>query len=208
MTNTVDTSAAWGRPEERSGGADASQPVHAVVEQATGALIFRYSIGSEAAASLMELWAAEAGVPPERVARAIVLDICQGLPDTGSDPGLVRWLEDRLRQEVSLDTLHEPPATAAQEHDPAEPEPGEPAPETVVVAVDQSDVSLDAVVQATRQAARLGVPLRITLDRSAYLHGEDEARDHLSRRVDLAVELARALEPGVEVLRPGDDDTE
>lgn len=99
MTYTVHGTAARGYPDEPSGDRPGQ---HAVVEQATGALIFRYSISSEAAASLMELWAAEAGVPPSAVARAVVLDICQGLPDTGSDPWLVRWLEDRLRQEVTL----------------------------------------------------------------------------------------------------------
>lgn len=188
MTHTVDDTAARGY----AGGPSGDRPVpHAVVEQATGALIFRYSISSEAAASLMELWAAEAGVPPTAVARAVVLDICQGLPETGSDPRLVRWLEDRLRQEVtpgSRRTVQPPEAV--------------PVPEPVVVAVDHSDVSLDAVVEATRRAARLGVPLRITADPASVQDGGDAGLAHLTQRVDLAVELARALEPDVEVLRP------
>lgn len=191
MTHTVHDTAARGYPDEQPG----DRPVpHAVVEQATGALIFRYSISSEAAASLMELWAAEAGVPPTAVARAVVLDICQGLPDTGSDPPLVRWLEDRLRQEVTLGSRRTVP-------DLAPPEVAS-VPEPVVVAVDHSDVSLDAVVEATRRAARLGVPLRITADPASVQDGGEAGLAHLAQRVDLAVDLARALEPDVEVLRP------
>lgn len=192
MTYTVEDTAAWGRPGEQPDHQPASQ---AVVEQATGALIFRYSIGSQAAASLMELWAAEAGVPPTAVARAIVLDICQGLPDSGSDPWLVRWMEDRLRQEVALADLRPAPDIRTPEDTTAVREP-------VVVAVDHSDVSLDAVVEATRRAARLGVPLRVTADRGSVQDSGEAGVAHLAQRVDLAVELARALEPDVEVLRP------
>ncbi len=195
MTHTVDdTSAATGRPD-----------LHAVVEQATGVLIFRYSIGAEAAASLMQLWAAEAGVPPAAVARAIVHDICQGLPGTGSDPRLVRWVEDRLRQEVSLADMEaadrarsDGAADAGPEADPVSPE----APEPVLVAVDHAEVSLDAVAEAARRAARLGVALRITADPGSYGDSGEAARAHLARRVHLATELARALEPDLEVLLP------
>ena len=73
----------------------------AVVEQAKGVLIFRYGVDADAAYSLLELWAAEAGFPVEDVACAVVHDICQGRHDDATEARLVRWLEERLR--------HEPP---------------------------------------------------------------------------------------------------
>lgn len=79
-------------PVQRSSGA-------AVVEQAKGVLIFRYSIDGETAYSLLELWAAEYGVTADAVARTVVHEICQGRRSDASDSGLVRWLEDRLRHE-------------------------------------------------------------------------------------------------------------
>lgn len=232
MTHTVDTPGAAGRPGDEFVDRLSSRRPGAVFEQATGALIFRYSIGAEAAASLMELWAAEAGVPPAAVARAIVLDICQGLPGAGSDPRLVRWLEDRLRQEVALAGLAAPPGGGSSRgSDPGgvdasvaapvaedragttpyaaarkEATVGLPARDEaagpVVVAVDHSDVSLDAVVRATRRAARLGVALQITADPDSVRAGGEAGRAHLAQRVVLAVELARKLEPGLEVRRP------
>jgi hypothetical protein len=71
----------------------------ALVEQATGVLIFRYSIAAEAALSLLELWAAQTNASVEQVAHAVVHEICQGDRSEPSDPGLVRWLEERLRHE-------------------------------------------------------------------------------------------------------------
>lgn len=73
----------------------------AVVEQAKGVLIFRYGVDAEAAYSLLELWAAEAGFPVEDVACAVVHEICQGRHDAATEARLVRWLEERLRHEPS-----------------------------------------------------------------------------------------------------------
>ena len=170
----------------------AARPGTPIVDQAAGVLVFRYSIAADAAYDLLQRWASDAEVGVEAVARALVLDICQGAAGTGSDPRLVRWLEERLRHEVTVTSaapdLRATPVDAEQR-----------VPRPVVVAVDHSDVSLDAVVEATRRAARRGVPLRITVDDAAAVG--DPA--HLRRRVELAAELARALEPGVEVLLPG-----
>lgn len=71
----------------------------ALLEQAKGVLIFRYGIDACAAFSLIELWSAEAGVGIEAVAHAVVHEICQGDQSEPSDPQLVRWLQERLRQE-------------------------------------------------------------------------------------------------------------
>lgn len=71
----------------------------ALIEQAKGVLIFRYGIAAEAAYSLLELWAAQTDATVAEVAQAVVHDICQGDRTVPSDPGLVRWLEERLRHE-------------------------------------------------------------------------------------------------------------
>lgn len=168
----------------------------ALVEQAKGVLIFRYSIGPEAAFSLMELWAAEAVVDVGDIAGAVVRDICQG--QELADPRLVRWLEERLRHEAAATRVTAEP----------EPEPGHgqgPGADAVVVAVDHSDVSLDAVVEAVRGAARLGVPLELTVSPHVLPETSEATRAQLMQRMDLAVELARSLEPGVEVRLPRDN---
>lgn len=71
----------------------------ALIEQAKGVLIFRYAIAAEAAYSLLELWAAQTDATVDQVAQAVVHEICQGDRTVPSDPGLVRWLEERLRHE-------------------------------------------------------------------------------------------------------------
>ncbi len=76
-----------------------SLPTTAPVEQAKGVLIFRYAIAADAAHSLLELWAAQTDATVDQVAHAVVLEICQGDHTVPSDPGLVRWLEERLRHE-------------------------------------------------------------------------------------------------------------
>jgi hypothetical protein len=71
----------------------------ALIEQAKGVLIFRYAIAADAAYSLLELWAAQTDATVDDVAHAVVHEICQGDRTVPSDPGLVRWLEERLRHE-------------------------------------------------------------------------------------------------------------
>jgi len=154
----------------------------ALLEQAKGVLIFRYSIGACTAYRLMERWAADASVDPETVAHALVHEICQGDRSEPSDPKFVRWLEDRLRHEFPGEPYEVP----------AELPP-------VTVAVDQSDSSLDAVVEAAREASRRCVPLEVTAAPES-LQGVQQ--DQVQQRVDLAVELARAVAPGLEVRRP------
>lgn len=71
----------------------------AIVEQAKGALMLRYGIGSRESLAVLDRWACEAQVPLRDVADALVTGICLGrvTPDT---EGMVRWLEQRLRGEV------------------------------------------------------------------------------------------------------------
>lgn len=154
----------------------------ALVEQAKGVLIFRYSIGAGSAFRLIERWAKEATVSVETVARAMVHEICQGDRSRPANPRFVRWLEDRLRQEFPGEPYDIPKVLPP-----------------VKVAVDQSDSSLDAVVEAAREASRRCVPLEVTAD-PASLQGVQ--RDQILQRVKLAGELARAVAPGLEVVLP------
>jgi hypothetical protein len=70
-----------------------------VVEQAKGAVMLRYGVGSYEALAAMARWAREAHVTIEDVAHALVKGICQGrvTPET---QGMVRWLEQRLRSDI------------------------------------------------------------------------------------------------------------
>lgn len=157
----------------------------ALLEQAKGVLIFRYSIGACTAFSLIEQWAEDAGVTINRVAHALVYDICQGDRTEPSDPRFVRWLEDQLRCEFPG-----APYAAPKKLPP------------VTVAVDQTDSSLDGVVEAAREASRRSAPLEITADPQS-LRGI--LRPQIVQRMNLAVELARAVAPSVEVRLPEDE---
>ena len=71
----------------------------AVVEQAKGALMLRYGVGSYESLGAMVAWAREAEVTVHEVAHALVKGVCQGhvTPDTRA---MVRWLEKRLRTDI------------------------------------------------------------------------------------------------------------
>jgi hypothetical protein len=74
----------------------------AVVEQAKGVLMLRYGIGSYEALAVLGRWSQESGVAIEDVARAITHGVCQGHAGTAPEQtGLVRWLEQRLRDDVA-----------------------------------------------------------------------------------------------------------
>lgn len=77
----------------------------AVVEQAKGVLMLRFGIGSYEALAVLERWSHETGEPLPAVARAITHGICQG-HDGAGDGSLVRWLEQRFREDLptSLDS--------------------------------------------------------------------------------------------------------
>jgi ANTAR domain len=90
-----------------------------VVEQAKGAVMLRYGVGSYEALAAMARWAREAHVTIEDVAHALVKGICQGrvTPET---QGIVRWLEQRLRTDIA-GTSPSAPAAAAAASAPAAP---------------------------------------------------------------------------------------
>jgi hypothetical protein len=71
----------------------------AVVEQAKGALMLRYGVGSYESLGAMVAWAREAEVSLLDVAHALVKGVCQGhvTPDSHA---MVRWLEKRLRTDI------------------------------------------------------------------------------------------------------------
>ena len=71
-----------------------------LVEQAKGALMLRYGVGSRESLAVLERWSLEAGVPVRDVADALVTGICLGRVTAETD-GMVRWLEQRLRGGIS-----------------------------------------------------------------------------------------------------------
>lgn len=77
-------------------------PEMAVIEQAKGVLMLRYGIGSYEALAVLGRWAQECGFSLSDVAHAITHGVCQGR--SGGSPyeeGLVRWLEQRLRDDIT-----------------------------------------------------------------------------------------------------------
>ena len=76
-------------------------PEPAVVEQAKGVLMLRYGIGSYEALAVLGGWARASDYPLIDVARALTHGVCQGRwNSTVSETWLVRWLEQRLRDDV------------------------------------------------------------------------------------------------------------
>jgi hypothetical protein len=76
-------------------------PETAVIEQAKGVLMLRYGIGSYEALAVLGRWSQESGFSLSDVARAITHGVCQGRSGTPYEAGLVRWLEQRLRDDVA-----------------------------------------------------------------------------------------------------------
>lgn len=66
-----------------------------VVDQARGALMLRYGIGSRESLAVLDRWAHEAGVDLTEVAEALVHGICLGRV-TDETAVIVRWLEQRM----------------------------------------------------------------------------------------------------------------
>ena len=70
----------------------------AVLEQAKGALMLRYGIGSHEAFALLLTWSRESQTPLHTIAHALV----NGAGETDHhEPALIRWLQERLSQEIS-----------------------------------------------------------------------------------------------------------
>jgi len=78
---------------------ESSEAERAIVEQAKGALMLRYGVGSYESLAALARWAHEAHVTVSEVAHALVKGICQGrvTPETEAT---VRWLEHRLRADI------------------------------------------------------------------------------------------------------------
>jgi hypothetical protein len=79
----------------------------AVVEQAKGAIMLRYGVGSCEALAAVARWAHEAHVTVPDLAHALVKGICQGRV-TPENRGVVRWLEHRLRSDIAPDIAEAP----------------------------------------------------------------------------------------------------
>lgn len=80
----------------------------AVVEQAKGALMLHYRIGSYEALAVLAHWAHDAGVSLRDMSMAITHGVCQGrLLEYGDDVSLVRWVHNQLDEHViNEETLH------------------------------------------------------------------------------------------------------
>ena len=75
-------------------------PDAAVVEQAKGVLMLRYGIGSYEALAVLDRWSRESGFSLREVSRGLTHGVCQGYNGhTAYEQGLVRWLEQRLRED-------------------------------------------------------------------------------------------------------------
>lgn len=73
----------------------------AVVEQAKGVLMLRYGLGSYEALAVLVSWSREADVGLGPLCRALVHGVCQGRRHASRESSwLVRWLEQRMRDEV------------------------------------------------------------------------------------------------------------
>lgn len=70
-----------------------------LLEQAKGVVMMRYGLGSYEALALIARWSNEAGVRVDDTAQALVLGVVQGRVGPRDDlSGLVRWVEQRLRE--------------------------------------------------------------------------------------------------------------
>lgn len=70
----------------------------AVIEQAKGILMLRYGCDADAAFCGLARWSQNSNVKLRVVADALVTAIVAGTPRPDIEPGLVRWLEERLRE--------------------------------------------------------------------------------------------------------------
>jgi hypothetical protein len=73
-----------------------------VTEQAKGVLIMRYGINSYEALAVLARWSHQSGASIGELARALTHGVCQGRRSASRDDvALVRWIEQRLRADVS-----------------------------------------------------------------------------------------------------------
>ena len=73
----------------------------AVVEQAKGVLMLRYGVGSYESLATLVRWAHDVDVPVPQIARTLTQGVCQGRPPADDGQWLVRWLEQRLREDIA-----------------------------------------------------------------------------------------------------------
>jgi len=79
-----------------------------VVEQAKGVLMLRYGVGSFEALAALVRWAQDVDVTVFRIARTLTQGVCQGrTPADDQGRWLVRWLEQRLREDLPDQTESE-----------------------------------------------------------------------------------------------------
>ncbi len=73
---------------------------HGVVNQAKGAVMLRYGIGSPLALALLVRWSRRSGNNLEGSAESLVTDL-RGGPSNGDTTALVRWLDAELEGVVT-----------------------------------------------------------------------------------------------------------
>ncbi|HZJ06188.1 MAG TPA: ANTAR domain-containing protein [Nocardioidaceae bacterium] len=93
------------QPEDQPEPVAESYSHGSVIEQAKGALMLRYGIGSYHAFASLLRWSRGTNTPMETVAHTLVRDICRGGHREPRDPELVRWLDDRHRGNMEFDSI-------------------------------------------------------------------------------------------------------
>lgn len=82
-------------------GATVLEPRALLLEQAKGALMFRYGVSSYEALGVLLRWSRETGASVTELSRALTHGVCQGRrPHAGGTPWLVRWVEQSLRNDL------------------------------------------------------------------------------------------------------------
>jgi hypothetical protein len=73
-----------------------------LLEQAKGAVMLRYGIGSHEALAVLVRWAHAAERDLRVITSTLVLDVCQGdLETKRREPSLARWLEEQLGEALA-----------------------------------------------------------------------------------------------------------
>jgi hypothetical protein len=63
--------------------------------------MLRYGVGSYESLATLVRWSHAVDVPVPQIARTLTQGVCQGRPPADDGQWLVRWLEQRLREDIA-----------------------------------------------------------------------------------------------------------
>lgn len=87
----------------------------ALLQRAKGALMLHYAVSSHEATAVLARWAKEAGTTVDVIAHTLVHGIVHGHPVIDSaEPVLIRWVENKLRNDLELGDSDGPAGRAAE----------------------------------------------------------------------------------------------